>query len=148
MSHTTEITSVSFSDIKALESAVSDLQSQGIRCKLETGGKPRGYYNNQMGLGAADYVLRLEDSPYDVGFYKSGKGYAARTDLFNGHVSKILGVPVASSEPGRMEMASLGKLNQAYAVHSAIRQATKQGHTVRRINKPDGSIQLVMEVGN
>lgn len=144
MSHTTEITGIVFSDMQALEAAVVQLKAQGISCLLEKGVTPRAYYTNQDGMGKADYVLRLFDCAYDVGFYpRDGGGYVARTDLFNQQVSKILGVPVGKGGP---EMAALGKLNQAYAVEAATRQAIRQGHTVRRSARDDGSIQLIVEV--
>lgn len=144
MSHTTEISSIVFSDIAALQAAVNELSSKGIRCSLVKGGKPRAYYQDQQGMGNADYVLRLEDSPYDIGFYQDAKakGLVARTDLFAGHIARILGVKAQGNE--NAQQAALGRLNQTYAIHAATRKAVQQGMTVRRINNDDGSVRLVV----
>lgn len=144
MSHTTEIGSIVFSDIAALRAAVADLKAQGINCDLIDKAVPRAYFPNQEGMGAAPHVLKLHDCPYDVGFYPatSGKGYVARTDLFAGHVSRVLGVVARPGES--LEQAALGKLNQSYAVHAAIREAARRGYTVRKVTKEDGTIQLHM----
>jgi hypothetical protein len=146
MSHTTTIDSVVFNDIDALKLAVTELQKSGVKCQLKEKATPRAFYANQQGMDAADYVLQLADSPYDVGFYKHPtlNGYVARTDMFMGHVEKILGVNPGKNET--REQAALGKLNQMYAVNAAARQAARQGYTVRRVTKADGTIQLVMNV--
>ena len=146
MSHTSEITSIVFTDIPALQATVNDLNKAGIKCSLLRDATPRAYYPDQVGMGLAPYVLRLEKSPYDVGFYDNGKGaYVARTDLFNNKVAAILGA-TTSATGERPEQAALGKLYQGYAVNAAIRQATKQGYRVTRATKADGTIQLTMSV--
>ena len=125
MSHTSEISAVAIVDIAALEGAVSDLKASGVRCSLVKNAKPRAFYNNQQGMGVAPYVLKLEDSPYDVGFYENGQGgYVARTDLFAGHIQRILGTTVRGPKE-TAEQAALGKLYQTYAVNAAIRQAPR-----------------------
>jgi hypothetical protein len=146
VSHTTEISSIVFSDIEALRLAVRDLQKSGVRCELREKATPRAFYNNQQGMGLADYVLHLHDSPYDVGFYTDSKvkGYVARTDLFLGHVQKVLGAPAQKGE--KEEQAALGRLYQAYAVNAATRQAARQGYSCRRVTKADGTVQLIMNV--
>lgn len=147
MSHTTEISEIVFTDIASLESAVKELATKhGINCALVKNKAPRAYYQNQQGLGVADYVLELKDAKYDVGFYKveGKKGYTARTDLFAGSVASVLGATAATGES--REQAALGKLYQMYAVHAATRQAAAKGYQVRRITKPDGTISLVMQV--
>lgn len=147
MSHTTEIENIVFNDVGALKLAVKDLQKQGIKCELREKTTARAYYTNQAGMsGTHDYVLHLADSKYDVAFVKDekAKGYMARTDLFMNSVANVLGVaPQAGESAGQ---AALGKLNQSYAVHAATRQAAKQGYSVRKVTKPDGTIQLVMNV--
>ena len=146
MSHTSEISAVAIVDIAALEGAVSDLKASGVRCSLVKNAKPRAFYNNQQGMGVAPYVLKLEDSPYDVGFYENGQGgYVARTDLFAGHIQRILGTTVRGPKE-TAEQAALGKLYQTYAVNAAIRQATRQGYRVQRSVKADGTVQLTMNV--
>lgn len=147
MSHTTEIGEIVFKDMTALTAAVAEMQANGVRCSLVKDAAPRAYYQNQQGMGPANYVLKLDDAPYDVGFYKDDKkgGYVARTDLFLGHVARVLGAQAKTGES--QSQAALGKLYQTYAVHATTRQAVKQGYSVRRVNKPDGTVSLVMNVG-
>jgi hypothetical protein len=148
MSHTSTIKAIKIVSIQALRSAVEELASGGIRCRLEDGGTPRAFYPNQPGLGAADYVLKLDDCPYDVGFYKSddGKSYEARTDFWMGHVEKILGTP--ASKPEHEEQAKMGKLFQKYAVNAATEEARRKGLQVRRQTADDGTVKLVLSGAN
>lgn len=145
MSHTSEVSNILFADIPALQATIAELNSIGIKCSLEKGGTPRAYYSNQEGMGPADYVIRLQEAPYDIGLYKvAGKNaYAARTDLFMGHVSKILGVK--AGKPGETpQQLALGKLYQTYAIQAATRKAVAQGNTVQRVHNADGSVRLII----
>lgn len=147
MSHTTTIDSIVFNDIDALKLAVSEMKKAGIKCDLLEKTTARAYYPNQPGMdGTLDYVLRLHDAPYDVAFGHDAKakGYTARTDFWGGHVAKVLGVQPREGE--KAEQAYLGKLYQSYAVNAATRQAARQGYSVRRVTKDDGTVQLVMNV--
>lgn len=124
-----------------------DLQAAGVKCSLKEKCKPRAYYQNQAGMDkAADYVLHLDDCPYDVGFYMDDKvkGYVARTDLFAGHIQRVLGAPVSAGE--KPEQAAMGRLYHTYAVNAATRQAAKQGYSCRKVTKADGTVQLIMTV--
>lgn len=145
MSHTSEVSNILFADIPSLQATINELNSKGIRCTLEKGGTPRAYYSQQEGMGPAEYTIRLADSPYDIGLYKvSGKqGYAARTDLFGGHVAKLLGVSASKANETREQLA-MGKLFQTYAIQAATRKAIAQGNTVQRIQNADGSVRLVI----
>lgn len=141
MSHTTEIKDIVFSDIEALKAAVRDLGKAGVKCSLKENVKPRMYYKDQ--LPVAPYVLALENASYDVGFYKEdGKNYVAKTDFYGGSVASQLGATPAKGESA--DQARLGKLYQYYAVNAAARQAARQGYSVRRVTKADGTIQLIM----
>lgn len=135
---------VVFTDIGALEAAVAELKAKGVKCDLIKGGTPRAYFSNQQGMGAADYVLKLHDSPYDVGFYQdaSVKGMVARTDLYGNHIAGLLGAPALNGESP--QQAALGKLYQTYAIHATTRQAAKQGYSVRRNVKADGTVTLIL----
>lgn len=146
MSHTTEISSIVFSDIVALESAVRELSERGVRCSLKRNVAPRAYFKNQAGLGVADLVLELQDCAYDVGFYKSttGKGYIARCDLFANSISNVLGVPLTANSKIKPEQAALGKLYRTYAAHATMRQSVAKGYKVRRVDAADGSIKLII----
>lgn len=144
MSHTTEINNIVFADIEALKAAVNELTSKGVKCTLIKGGTPRAYYQNQQGMGEAEYVLQLQDAPYDIGFYRDSvkKGLVARTDLFMGHVQRVLGANVSAGES--QGQAALGRLYQTYAIHAATRKAVQQGMSVKRVNNEDGSVRLVV----
>lgn len=145
MSHTSEIKSVVFTDIDALQAAVAELNKSGVRCSLLKDATPRAFYENQQGMEKAPYVLRLSDAKYDVGFYQNDTGgYVARTDLWGGSVASVLGVKAQNGEPAAQ--AALGKLYQSYAVNAAVRQAARQGYRVMRSTRPDGTIQLTMNV--
>lgn len=92
-------------------------------------------------MGNADYVIRLEDSPFDIGLYKSSDGgFEARTDFFAGHIERLLGVKPKTAESA--EQARMGKLFQTYGIHAATEAARKKGHMVRRIVKTDGTVAL------
>lgn len=145
MSHTTEINEVLFSDPVALQDAVKELNKQGVKCELIKDAKPRAYFDNQQGMGKADYVLKLQDSPYDVGFYADSKQKGVlkpRTDFFGGHIQRLLGAKTSGKETANQGL--LGKLNQAYQVAAAVRQAVRQGYSVQKKTKADGTISLVM----
>lgn len=141
MSHTTAIKAVKIQSIGALQSAIAELQSTGIRVELKANATPRAYSHNQAGLGLADYVIVLADAQYDVGLYKQEDGsYEARTDFWRGSVEAILGAK--AHKPENAEQAKMGKLFQTYAVHAALEAARRKGLTARRIVKDDGTIQL------
>ncbi len=141
MSHTTAINSIAIRSIVALRAAVDYLKSKGIACSLVPDETPRAYYPNQPGLGKADFVLKLNDAKYDVGFYKDDKGgYEVRTDFWAGNVAAVLGVPAPAKSTNQQHL--LGKLFQAYGMTAAEEQARKQGYMVARQHLPDGRVKL------
>lgn len=146
MSHTTTINSVEIKDVAALGAAINELKSKGINCEMLENARPRAYYGNQEGLNKnADYVLKLNDSKYDVGFYKNDQGsYDARCDLWADQVAKQIGVPV--TEGVSREQAAIGKLLNLYSVHAVARQAARQGYRVQRVDQDNGAVQLRVAV--
>lgn len=119
------------------------MNEKGIKCTLVQNAKPRAYFTDQAGLGQAEYVLQLHDSRYDIGLYADGKGgYEARTDFWQGHVEKVLGVQACSV--ASKEQAKLGKFFQAYGIHAAMESARKQGLSVRRVAGKEGAEQLIV----
>lgn len=145
MSHTTSIDAVVITDIAALRSAITELKRNGISCDLLENAIPRAYYPNQEGLGEAPFVVKLSDSKYDVGLYRTDKGnYEARADLYNNQVANVLGVTPKEGET--KQQAALGKLYQMYAIHATTRKATQQGYVVNRTAKNDGTVQLQIAV--
>lgn len=141
MSHTTSIKAVKIQSVTALRAAVAELAQTGTRISLQEGGTPRAYFANQAGMGAADFVIRLDDSKYDIGLYKQQDGsYEARTDFFGNEINKVLGG--TPTKPEYREQAQMGKLFQMYGIHAATETARRKGHTVRRITGKNGLIQL------
>lgn len=141
MSHTATVKSTKIVSITALRSAITELAATGIRCSLIENTKPRAFYPDQPGMGLAPFVLKLDQSPYDIGLYKTEDGsYEARTDWYGGHIDKILGAQATSAES--RDQARMGKLFQMYAVHAATEAARKKGHMVRRVAQADGRITL------
>lgn len=147
MSHTTAIKSTKIMSATALRAAVAELASKGIKCSLVENQVPRSYYSafgrEQKGMEQADLVMKLDDAPYDIGFYKQADGsYEPRTDFWQQHVEKILGTP--ASKPEYADQAKLGKLFQAYGIHATMEQARMQGKNLRRVDHADGRVQLVL----
>lgn len=141
MSHTASVKSIKIQSITALRSAIAELATQGIQISLIENAVPRAYFPDQSGMGLAPYVVKLANSPYDIGLYQDEKGgYEARTDFFAGHIEKQLGAKATSEESA--EQARMGKLFQMYGVHATMEAARKKGHMVRRISKQDGTIAL------
>lgn len=145
MSHTTTIKAIAIVDVEALRAAVAELAQSGMKISLQDGGTPRAYFNNQKGMGAADFVIKLGDAPYDIGVYKNEAGtYELRTDFWGGSVERVLGAQASSAE--KRDQAKLGKLYQMYGVHATLRQARKQGYSARRHVAADGTIKVELEV--
>lgn len=141
MSHTATVKSIAIQSITALRAAITELAQTGVQCSLLENATPRAYYPNQSGMGKADFVVKLDACPYDIGLYKTAEGtYEARTDFFAGHIEKVLGAKATT--PGNADQARMGKLFQMYGVHAAMEAARKKGHMVRRINREDGRIAL------
>ena len=138
MSHTVAVKDIDIVNVAALKAAVKEMQQKGVPCELLENVVPRAYYTNQAGMDtAAELVLRSEQSPYDVGFYKTtdSKGktvYEPRTDTFMGHVGRLYG----------NAKSPLGKLTQLYSVHAVTQQAIRQGYRVTRKEQQDGTITL------
>ena len=149
MSHTTKIKKVAITDIPALYAAVAELQQAGVNCEMVQNSKARMYSQGQTdSLGICDHVLKLHNSPYDIGFTKEPDGsYVPAFDEWGGHVAGTgvgAACPVPSSAEGKMQHA-IGKLMQGYGKHAAINQARREGYTVESAsyNKKN---ELVLEI--
>lgn len=143
MSHTSAVKSIAITSVEALREAVKELNANGVKCSLVENSTPRAYYSNQTGLGKADFVLKLDNSRYDVGFYKSENGgYEVRTDFWGQDVKNQLGA--TASGPGKTEQAQLGKLFQAYGIHAAMMEARRKGLMATRQKGKDGIEQVVV----
>lgn len=147
MSHTTTIGSVKITDIKAMEKAVADLKAEGINCELVQNQKPRMYYKDQGQV--CDYVLKLNDSQYDVGFVKQEDGsYAPTFDEWNNYVGSQIGAacPLPDTREGRAQH-QIGKFMQGYTKHATINQAQSQGYVVESCTIDDENNAIVTLAG-
>lgn len=154
MSHTTTVKSVAIRDISALRAAVAELQSKGVRCELLEGPQvtPRMYYSGQSAelKGKTPFVLKLNDSPYDVGFQLMEDGtYAPVMDTFAGHIKKQIGAECGCSgkTEGESAAVAIGGLMQRYAKHAAINAAVAQGFSVEDVayNEATGDVHLTID---
>jgi hypothetical protein len=134
-----------------MRDAVAHLKQQGINCELLENAKPRMYYSNQEGV--CDFVLRLSDGNYDVGFkFDQTTGeYVAVLDTWNGYVANQIGAdratcPIPTTPEGRTQHA-MGKFLQEYGLHAAINAATEDGMIVNGYTKDEkGNYQLELAV--
>ena len=194
MSHTTSINTVPMKSASALREAVARLQRMGINCELLENAVPRMYYRDQIeqhvkaqqDLGntsdgyqfhanpeECDYVLRLPDSFYDIGFLRNAEGslvpffddYERSAPHLRGspdegkvRISKLLsavGMNVKSqhwsgqrNSSDTAELAvSVGKLLQQYTAAASIEAATAQGYCVEGETVDEaGNIHLTVSV--
>ena len=144
MSHTTTLLDVAIRDMDALNKAVAELAARGIRARLVTNTKPRMYSSNQHGV--CPYVLRLEDSPYDVGFDVSADGSLTPVfDSWQGHIHKQIGSRRHAGGRVQGAQADIGLLMQTYAKHAAVNAAVAQGYVVENTQFDDqGNIHLTI----
>jgi hypothetical protein len=144
MSHTTSIKGIKIVNIDALRLAVSDLAASGKKVELVENATPRAYFDNQEGMGVADYVIKLADAKYDIGLYKQQDGtYEPRTDFWGHSVEGVLGAKATDKQ--YTEQARLGLLFQAYAVNAAEQQARMEGKMTMRQSDPEtGRVTLVV----
>jgi hypothetical protein len=109
------------------------------------------YYGNQH--GKCDYVLKLKNAPYDVGFDKQKDGsYAPVFDSWNGHIQKEIGNPTTCAVPKNEEerqVAAVASLLNAYGVMAAKRELETSGYYGYEINvdNKDNSYTLEMTQG-
>ena len=174
MSHTTELKSVPIKDINALRAAVNELKAQGLNVELEANAVPRMYSPDQlqrhMGRPSeqCDYVLRVKDAYYDVGFIRKEDGtFATVFDDYNyasssvpatregkGPIRDVLG----AKYEGRIEhwsgrkddteqtLHSIGKLLQGYTKHATINAAVQAGYQVQSAyTDAQGNVQLELK---
>lgn len=144
MSHTSTVSNVRIVDVNALQAAVQELRNEGHDIQLVQNATPRAYYSNQ--LSEAPWVIRLNKQRYDVGLYpaEDGRGYEAKCDLWAGEVASVFGAPTSGEETH--VQGAIGKLYNRYATHAAMQEAARAGHTCQRVQREDGSTQLVVNL--
>lgn len=159
MSHTTTLKGLQIKDVAALRQTVVDLQSLGVKCSLVENQKPRMYFQNQSEMageqfgkngGLCEFVLKLDDSRYDVGFDLGIDGtYSPVFDAFGGSVQRVIGARQAKIDNYGMtgSAKTIGLLLQNYAKNAAINSAVSQGYSVDSVIVDDaGTVQLVLGV--
>lgn len=141
MSHTTKINAIEIRDVAAVAAAIKDMIADGKKLELIANAKPRAYFNNQNGMGQADFVVKLHNAPYDLGLYKQEDGsYEIRTDFWAGKVERELGV-----KPFQTPQQKLGQFYQAYSTAVVMNKLKASGKMVSRIKAKDGSVKLVAQ---
>ncbi len=130
--------------------AVNDLKADGVNCELVENAKPRMYYTKQG--EQCDYVLKLNDGQYDVGFQHQDDGsYAPVMDTWGGHVGNQIGAdvsvcPMPNSAEGKAQHA-MGKFMQNYSRNAAVNAAVAQGYSVEGTEvDAEGNVHLT--IGN
>jgi len=187
VSHTTTVKSVPIRSITALEAAVQALQAKGVNCELVKDAKPRNFYRDQINRHIkakrpndfifhddpeeCDYVLKLPDAYYDVGFLKDAKtgGLVPLFDDYNGYSTVLewqygkgpIRDYIGSKFEGSIEhwnglhkegetdqtLHSLGGLLRAYSQEAVIEAAAMGGHIVDTIEEQkDGTINIEISV--
>jgi hypothetical protein len=148
MSHTTHLKAVQIRDVSALRQAVAELKSKGVKCDLVEKDRPRMFYAQQH--GECDFVLKLTDAPYDVGFDRQQDGsYAPVFDEWGQHVARQLGAdvnvcPMPTTPEGKAQH-QIGKFMQSYAKFAAINAAVAQGYIVEGTQTDaKGNVHLVL----
>lgn len=148
MSHTTTLKSVAIRDVRALRQAAQKLKSKGVNCELVANSKPRMYSARQS--EKCDYVLKLNEGQYDVGFKKQQDGtYAPVFDEYQRHVANQIGAdvnvcPMPNSQEGRAQH-QIGQFMQAYTEAAAVNAAVAQGYAVENSTvDAEGNVHLTL----
>lgn len=147
MSHTTTLKSLVIRDVDAIKSAVADLQKKGVKCRLVENERPRMYYATQHKECA--YVLKLDDSAYDVGFDRQPDGtYTPVFDEWRGYVANAIGAAGANAKTAEERaLAAIGQFSQGYATHAAINQAVMAGYSVDSVETDaEGNVHVMIAV--
>lgn len=148
MSHTTTLKGVAIRDVSALRQATTKLKAKGINCELVENTRPR-MYSTQQGP-TCQYVLKLHDGKYDVGFHKQSDGtYAPVFDEWRGHVGNQIGADVnVCPMPGTPEgkaQHQIGQFMQAYTEAATVNAAVGQGYSVEEsVTDEQGNVHLTL----
>ena len=129
ISHTTTLKTVVINDIDALEETVQYLNNIGTKCSLLKNQRPRMYYENQHGV--CDYILRIDDCSYDVGFAKQEDGsYLPVFDSYANILRRKIGAPmkIAPESIEDYQVLAVSKLLDLYGVHAAKNQLEQDGY--------------------
>lgn len=150
MSHVTKLAGIQIKDVAAIRAAVADLQAKGVQCELVEDAVPRMHgQREEVAVGKCDYVLKLPNGKYDVGFKKQADGsYQAVMDTFGNHVGGQIGAscPMPNTREGQAQH-QMGQFMQNYAKHAAMNAARAKGHQVDGCTvDASGKVQLQIRV--
>lgn len=193
MSHTTSIRNSPIKSVTALRKAITRLQEQGINVSIEENAVPRMYYQQQMakhvkakqdqaeragqphnGLrfhdnpDECDFVIRLQDSYYDIGLiynkhgeleaffddYNHASYSVPATQTGKGPIRDYLGAKFdgqiehwsGEREAGEQQLHSVGKLLQNYSLCATVEQAEAEGNYVSSCEFNDkGEVVLYLD---
>ena len=170
----------------SIKAMAQDLRAQGVNVELLENAVPRMYYRNQIAQHikgskegsdfiyqanpeVCDFVLRVPDAYYDVGFLKHKDGhyvpvfddydysscYVPESQNGSGPIRDYLGAEFAGSVQhwsGRKSandqtLHSVGKMLQAYTKAATIEAAVNSGYTVSGVsNGQNGEIHIHVTV--
>lgn len=174
MSHSVTAKSVAIKSVTALMRAVDRLKNQGVNISLERNAVPRNYYQNQIARQIAnraghglrlhdnpeehDYVVRVHDAYYDVGFIYNEQGELVplfdpypnpsyinpETGKGSGPISKFLGTSGVVGEDA--SSAHIGMLLQAYSAEAVLEQCESQGiYGAQITTDSEGNLHIEIE---
>lgn len=153
MSHTTTVKKVAIRDINALRTAVATLKAKGVNCDLVENQTPRMYYERQeREIGKCDYVLKLHNSSYDVGFVKDEDGsYHTVFDNWDNQISKEIGARydhANDQEKGLTKSeCEIGKLMKEYSKEASINAFETAGYTIDSVIEEEEQYVITANVG-
>ena len=131
MSHIATV-EVEFRDMDALAKAC-------VKCgvELRQDQKTFRWYNNKVSACDAA-IVHPNARAYQIGVHKTDTGLRIELDPFMGGYGMQDAVAFQDNKQG------LGKLQQAYAIEVARKQAKKQGFSVREQVQADGRVKLTL----
>jgi len=145
MSHNTVIKDVKIADVSCLQSAIANLQKQGVKINFNPDRKTFRTYIGQP--NKCDAVIELPGAQYDVGLVKQPDGTMLPVfdhDLRHGN-------PIAcelrpNDKVNRYDDSlAIAKLVQEYSAVVAEKELALKGMTSMRQTTDDGAIQVVAE---
>lgn len=149
MSHNVTVSDIKINDITALQEAINELSKSGVKISLLRDAQYRGFSASQS--GNYPFVIRLDDSPYDIALAKQPDGtYAPVFDPWAGHVQRQVGVSnikdceLIKACDVRDPRVSIGRLMQTYGVVKAEREAALKGLATQRVQGDKGQVSLVV----
>lgn len=144
MSHNTLIKDVKITDLDALDTAIAELQKEGVSISFD-----REATNFRTWRGQPDKcegAIRLPGEQFDIGLRREADG--SYVPVFDHMLDRNQAIACAYT-PGerRSDRHTIGKLMQRYTVVKAEKEAALQGHMVtsRVYDAATGEISITVE---